>query len=451
MAGAYQAARNAPPFRAGMQSATFVVSWCLCKPGFWMLIRQGFKFELLRPTGDQLQKMARFAGACRFVFNQALALQQKRHATGDKKLSYAGLCEVLLEWKADAATAWLRETHSQILQQSLKDLDRAYTNFFAKRAEFPRFKKKGVSDNFRFPQGYKLDQVNDRIFLPRLGWLRYRNSRGVLGTVKNVTVSQSSGKWFISVQTEREVEDPVHPSTSTIGIDVGVACFAATSAGTMIAPLNSFKKHQIRLRRYQRAMARKQKFSQNWKKAKARVQKLHSHIANCRKDFLHKASTTISKSHATVFVEDLQVSNMSRSAAGTAEKPGKNVRAKSGLNRSILDQGWFEVRRQLGYKLMWRGGKLTPVPAHNTSRRCPTCGHISAENRKTQAHFVCVECGYEGNADVVAAINIRDRGLSIVKYEGQDFARIACEVSGAAMPPAAGTHRSDSDLASCLA
>jgi putative transposase len=395
--------------------------------------------------------MRRFAGSCRFVFNRALDLQQKRFANGEKHLNYEDLCKVLLEWKDDPETAWLRETHSQVLQQALKDLERGYKNFFEKRAELPRFKKKGFSDSFRFPQGYKLDQANDRIFLPKLGWLRYRNSREVLGKVKNVTVSQSAGKWFISIQTEREVEDPVHPSTSAVGIDVGVSCFAATSDGAMIAPLNSFKKHQARLRRYQRAMSRKQKFSQNWKKAKAKVQKLHSHIANCRKDFLHKVSTTISQNHAIVFVEDLQVSNMSASAVGTIEKPGKNVRQKAGLNRSILDQGWFEIRRQLGYKLVCRGGRLVPVPAPNTSRTCPCCGHISAENRKTQACFECVECGFSGNADMVAAINIRDRGLAILRNEGQDFARIACEVNGAAGPSAAGTHRSAPGLAFRLA
>ena len=406
-----------------------------------MLIRQGFKFELLRPTGEQHRKMRRFAGDCRFVFNHALELQQKRFATGGEHLSYAHLCKVLIEWKADPGTAWLRETHSQILQQSLKDLDRAYKNFFKKSAEFPKRKKKGFRDSFRFPQGYKLDQLNSRIFLPKLGWLRYRNSREGLGKVKNVTVSQTTGKWFISIQTEREVAEPVHPSTSKIGIDLGVTCFAAASDGTMIAPLNSFKKHQLRLRRYQRSMSRKKKFSKNWMKAKARVQKIHSRIANSRKDFLHKFSTMISKNHATVFVEDLQVSNMSKSAAGTTEKPGKNVRSKSGLNRSILDQGWFEIRRQLGYKLLWRGGRLIAVPAHNTSRTCPACGHISADNRKTQAHFRCVECGFEGNADVVAAINIITRGLALLKNQGQDFARIACEVNGVVMPSAAGTHQ----------
>jgi putative transposase len=393
-----------------------------------MVIRQGFKFELRSPIGEQIRKLRRFAGARRFVFNHALALQNERHARGEKKLSYAAVCEELQRWKASPKTAWLRETHSQILQQAIKDLERAYTNFFEERADFPQFKKRGFcGDSFRFPQGYKLDQANDRIFLPKLGWLRYRNSRKVLGKVKNVTVSRSGEKWFISIQAEREVEEPVHPSTSNIGIDLGVACFAASSDGSMINPLNSFKKHEARLSRYQRAMSRKKKFSKNWTKAKARVQMLHVRIAICRKDFLHKTSTAISKSHATVYVENLQVSNMSKSASGTKENPGKKVRQKAGLNRSILDQGWHEFRRQLGHKQAWRGGRLAAVPPQNTSRTCPSCGHVSAENRKTQAVFLCVECGFSGNADVVAAVNILNRGLDLDRRAGQRETLLAAE------------------------
>jgi putative transposase len=131
-----------------------------------------------------------------------------------------------------------------------------------------------------------------------------------------------------------------------VGIDVGIARFATLSDGSFVEPLNSFRKHEARLRRYQRAMSRKTKFSSNWKKAKAKVQKIHTRIANVRKDFLHKASATISKNHALVVVEDLKVSNMSRSAKGTVDAPGRNVRAKSGLNKSILDQGWGEFRSQ---------------------------------------------------------------------------------------------------------
>ena len=168
----------------------------------------------------------------------------------------------------------------------------------------------------------------------------------------------------------------------------------------------------------------------------AKVQKTHTQIANARRDFLHKATTTISQNHAIVCIEDLQVRNMSKSAAGTTDAPGRNVRAKSGLNKAILDQGWGEFRRQLDYKLAWSGGHLIAVPPQNTSRTCPCCGYVSADNRKTQARFECMECGFEENADVVGAINVLRAG----------HARLACEVSGVTMPPAAGTHRSESGV-----
>lgn len=380
-----------------------------------MLVRQAFRYELM-PSREQDRLMRRFAGSCRFVYNKGLALQKERYERGEEKLGYGALCKVLAEWKAQSQTLWLNEAPSQALQQALKDLERAYSNFFAKRASFPRFKKKGRSDSFRYPQGIKLDQANSRLFLPKLGWVRYRNSREVLGTVKNVTVSQSCGKWFVSIQTEREVAQPVPQSTTAVGIDMGIARFATLSDGTFYAPLNSFRRHEKALRKAQQALSRKVKFSNNWRKAKARVQRIHARIANARRDFLHKCSTAISKNHAMVCIEDLQVRNMSKSAAGTLDNPGKNVRAKSGLNKSILDQGWFEFRRQLDYKLAWRGGWLVVVPPQNTSRTCPHCGHVSAENRQTQARFVCVECGFEDNADLVGAINILRAG----------HARMAC-------------------------
>jgi putative transposase len=161
-------------------------------------------------------------------------------------------------------------------------------------------------------------------------------------------------------------------------------------------------------------MARKRKFSNNWKKAKATIQRIHVRIGNARRDYLHKTSTTVSKNHAIVCIEDLQVRNMSKSAAGSIEAPGKNVRAKAGLNKSILDQGWGEFRRQLTYKLAWRGGHLIAVPPQNTSRTCPCCGYVSGANRTTQARFVCVECGFEGNADLVGAINILAAGHAVL-------------------------------------
>jgi putative transposase len=372
---------------------------------------QAFKFELM-PNGEQKRAMCSFAGSCRFVYNKALALQKENYEVGNKFISYVSMASHLPLWKRKPSLAWLKDAPSQALQHALKDLDKAYRNFFAKRTDFPCFKRKGSSDSFRYPapKQINLDQGNSRIYLPKLGWLRYRKSRMVLGALRNVTVSQSSGKWYVSIQTERELEVPVSPTTSAIGIDVGIARFATMNDASYIASLNSFKTHQQRLARYQRRMSRKVKFSNNWKKAKTKIQSIHKDIANARKDFLHKTTTTISQNHALVCIEDLQVRNMSRSSKGNNEQHGKRVRQKSGLNRAILDQGWGEFRRQLDYKLSWNGGILLAVPPKNTSRTCPCCTHVSKDNRLTQARFLCIHCGYENNADVVGAINILERG-----------------------------------------
>jgi putative transposase len=382
---------------------------------------QAFKFEL-RPNGAQQRQMRSFAGSCRFVYNKGLALQKARFDAGEKKFNYAGLCKLLTGWRSQTQTLWLKDAPTHPLQQALKDLERAYRNFFARRADLPRFKKKGRHNSFRYPdpKQIKLDQANSRLFLPKLGWLRYRNSRKVLGAVKTVTVSLSCGKWFVSIQTEREVEQPF-PRGGAVGIDLGVVRFATLSDGTFYAPLNSFKRHQTRLRKAQQALCRKQKFSRNWKKSKDSIQRIHARIGNARRDYLHKASTAISQNHAMVCIEDLRVRNMSKSAAGSTETPGKQVRAKAGLNRAILDQGWFEFRRQLQYKLSWQGGELILVPPRNTSRRCPQCAAVSAQNRPTQARFACIACGFEAHADLVGAVNILRAG----------HARCACEVSEA--------------------
>ncbi|MGX6105735.1 RNA-guided endonuclease InsQ/TnpB family protein [Escherichia coli] len=374
---------------------------------------QAFKFQL-RPGGQQEREMRRFAGACRFVFNRALARQNENHEVGNKYIPYGKMASWLVEWKNATETQWLKDTQSQPLQQSLKDLERAYKNFFRKRAAFPRFKKRGQNDVFRYPQGVKLDQENSRIFLPKLGWMRYRNSRQVTGVVKNVTVSQSCGKWYISIQTESEVSTPVHPSASMIGLDAGVAKLATLSDGTVFEPVNSFQKNQKKLARLQRQLSRKVKFSNNWQKQKRKIQRLHSCIANIRRDYLHKVTTTVSKNHAMIVIEDLKVSNMSKSAAGTVSQPGRNVRAKSGLNRSILDQGWYEMRRQLEYKQLWRGGQVLAVPPAYTSQRCACCGHTAKENRLSQSKFRCQVCGYTANADVNGARNILAAGHAVL-------------------------------------
>lgn len=203
-----------------------------------------------------------------------------------------------------------------------------------------------------------------------------------------------------------------------VGLDAGITKLATLSDGTVFEPVNSFKTSQKKLATLQRQLSRKVKFSANWQKQKRKIQRLHSHIANIRKDYLHKATTKISKNHAMIAIEDLKVSNMSKSAKGTAEQHGRNVKAKSGLNRAILDQGWHEMRRQLEYKQLWRSGQVLAVPPAYTSQRCACCGHTAKENRLSQSKFECLECGYTENADIKGARNILAAGHSVLACGG---------------------------------
>jgi len=222
----------------------------------------------------------------------------------------------------------------------------------------PKFKKKGLADSFRYPQGFKVDQDKNKVFLPKIGWVRYRNSRKVLGEAKNITVSRKGTHWYLSIQTEYEADLLAHNSTSIVGIDLGIKHFATLSDGTVYAPLNSFKAKAQRLAKLQRQLKNKNKFSNNGKKIKAKISQCHEDIGNARKDYLHKVSTEISENQAIIVIEDLRVKNMSKSSKGNSEKHGKKLAQKSGLNRSILDQGWSMFATMLEYKQDWHGGTV---------------------------------------------------------------------------------------------
>ena len=380
-----------------------------------MKLLKAYRFRL-EPNPGQARQFARTAGCCRYVYNRALALNEERFERGEKRLGFAALCKQLTGWRHAPETAWLAEASAQALQQALRNLERSYRNRFEGRAERPCFHKKGERDSFRESdrKAFAVDGDHGRVKLSKVGWVQYRNSRPVDGTPKQMTVTRECGHWFVCIQVELEVMAPVHPATTAVGIDLGVAKFAALSTGEVIAaPVARLLKLERKLKRAQRNLSRKVKRSANWQKQKARIAKLSHRIANVRNDFLHKTSTTISQNHALVVLEDLRVKSMSKSAKGTVNAPGKNVRAKAGLNRSILRQGWGEFRRQLEYKQQWRGGMVLAIDPRNTSRTCAECGHVSAENRKTQAAFACVACGHQADADVNAAINILAAGCAV--------------------------------------
>jgi putative transposase len=211
----------------------------------------------------------------------------------------------------------------------------------------------------------------------------------------------------------------------SLGIDLGVTSFAATSKGVLVAPLNALKQQERRLRHYQRALARKVKGSCNSKKARAKLSRLHQHVAQQRNDWMHKLSSNLASEHPIIAIEDLRVKNMSASARGDAAAPGRNVRAKAGLNKSILDQSWAEFRRQLQYKLAANGGQLVAVNPAYTSCTCRICDHRDKDNRKTQAVFCCVACGHAEQADIHAAKVILARALLAFEIALEDQDKLA--------------------------
>src|SRR5690554_6472430 len=299
-----------------------------------------------------------------------------------KKLGYAALCKALTGWRNSAETPWLREGPIHPLQQSLKDLDRAYANFFAKRADFPRFKKKGQRDSFRYPdpKQIKLDQGNRRLYLPKLGWLRFRKSREVLGTVKNVTVSQSAGRWFVSIQTEREVV-VLAPTGGAVGIDLGVARFATLSDGSYLARLNSFKTHQAALRKAKQAMSRK-------------VQHINEQIAQQTSRRL--VDFALAQGADVIVLEDLK---------GWRPKAGKK---RSGLRQRFHQWLHRRLTTLIEQKMAEAGGRVVYVYARGTSSWAFD-GSGRVKRDKAQHELAIFPNGKQYNADLNASYNIGAR------------------------------------------
>ena len=414
-----------------------------------MKINKAYKFRL-EPNAEQEVILNNLVGSARFVWNQVLAISFEMFAK-DAFINATNLVNKIMDLKENPDFAFLKSSSNAVsLQQKVRDLASAWSHFFDPKAHarlkenkkkprkpkffkladgteiqlrplLPKFKRKSDgSDSIRLVQFDKYCRIEgNRVKLPNgIGLVKFRKSQDIIGTIKNVTISKKSGRWYVSFGTEREVEQPRHPSKSAIGLDMGISKLLTTSNGEYIKPKNSFKANQMKLAKLQRQLNRKVLFSQNWKKQNRKIQKLHSHIANIRHDYLHKITTSISKSHAMIACEDLKVANMSKSASGSMEDKGRHVKAKSGLNKSILDQGWGMMVDMLEYKQQWRGGLPMKVNPRYTSQTCSECKHIAVDNRQTQSKFECVECRYVTNADFNAARNILAAGHAVLSAEG---------------------------------
>jgi putative transposase len=374
-----------------------------------MLLRKAHVYRLY-PTPEQGAVLGQWVGAVRCTYN--LALEQRRTFwKPGRRFNFASQCREVTALRAEFE--WLRAVPVHPLQQAIKDLDRAYQNWWAGRAKAPTTRKRGLDDAMRFPdptqfEVRRLSRNWGEVKLPKMGWVRLHWDRSIPDEVKNITLARRAGIWTVAAQYEREVADPAPSTLPTVGIDRGVNVFAALSDGTMIPPLNAGKSALRTLARAQRKLARKQKGSKKRQKAKMRVARIQAKIARTRKDYLHKVSTDIAKNHGGVVLEKLNIRNMVRSARGTAQKPGRRVRAKAGLNRSILDQGWGMFGQFLGWKLSERGGAVGEVVAKNSSRECFVCGLVDERNRKG-IRFLCVGCGNKDHADTNASKVIKAR------------------------------------------
>ena len=301
-----------------------------------MRLRKVFRFRM-EPTGAQREALARMAGARRFVWNGALNERKQCYAATGKGLPGAELSRRLTERKQQPELAWLKEADSQALQQVLADLQRAYVNFFEKRARLPRFKsRKRDRARFRIPQ--RVAVVNEQVIVPKIGEVRIRQSQPIDGTTKSATFKRDSRyNWDVTPVSEFDMPDAALPPAepcAVIGVDLGLKDFAVLSDGSRIAAPRFYRSAQRKLRRAQRAVARRKLRSANWAKAQQRAARVQAKTANQRKDSIHKVTTELVRNYEGVCIEDLSVRGL----------------AKTKLAKSVLDAGLGEFRRQLGYK-----------------------------------------------------------------------------------------------------
>jgi putative transposase len=298
---------------------------------------------------------------------------------------------------------WLKEVDSTSLQQSIKNMEKAYQGFFKLKRGYPKFKSRHYSKQSYQTTIAKLKE--DKLYLAKIGLIEMRGFRKFDGKLKTVTISKEANQYHASLLFDdgKEFKKPKH-NGKKVGIDVGVALFATLSNGKMIKPLKLDRVIK-KMKKSQKSLSRKKKGSNNRTKAKEKLQKAHLKIANKRKDFLHKLSNEITSENQTIVIEKLKIKNMTKSATGTLEEPKKSS-GKRGLNRVITQQSWGLFFEMLKYKAEKKGGEVIEVDPKFTSQKCSCCGYISKENRKSQSKFRCVKCDFKLNADLNASLNI---------------------------------------------
>ncbi|MFX1299457.1 MAG: RNA-guided endonuclease InsQ/TnpB family protein [Promethearchaeota archaeon] len=361
-----------------------------------MKIHRGYRYEL-NPNNQQRSLLAKHVGCARFAYNWGLEQRIKSFLTKtgkDRFTNYFKQHQELIRLKK-TDFSWMYEVSKCAPQEALRDLDKAFSNFYRGRKNgikigFPKFKKKGRKDNFRLTGTIRIHKKATK--LPRLGLLRLKEEPQIYGRILSATVSRKADRWFISFTVEQEISLPAPIQGPRIAVDLGISSFATLSNGTSFENPRAMSTKLRKMKRLSRQVSRKQKGSHNRRKAVIRFGRLHWRISNIRFDAIHKLTTYLAKNHSQIVVEDLRIESMMKNKL---------------LSRAIADMGFYEFRRQIKYKTKWYGSKLILSPRFfPSSKRCSKCGHIKDTLSLSERVFRCEMCGFELNRDLNSARNL---------------------------------------------
>lgn len=355
---------------------------------------KSIKYEL-KPTNGQKQMLNQAFGNCRFVYNWALYKKIKAYQEDKKTLSCFDLMKELTSFKKNEDFEWLNLSGSQQLQQSVSNLDKAFSNFFRAKKGFPKFKSKHSKQSFRIPQSVKINFDEYKFFIPKIGWVKFFKDKHIKGTIKFATVSKSTtGRYYVSITFESTQQRKT--GNGVVGVDLGIKHLAITSDGEFFENQKYLKQNLKKLKKEQRSLSRKfqkgKEQSNNYRKQRLKVAKIHEKISNQRKDYLHKLTTYLATRYETVCIEDLAVKNMVKN---------------HNLALAINDCGWAMFRQMLEYKVkdLRVIGRFEP-----SSKICNVCGDVNQNLKLSDRDWTCSN-GHKLNRDWNSAINIKNFGL----------------------------------------
>jgi putative transposase len=355
------------------------------------------------PTTEQESLLRRTMGCVRLVYNKALATRTEAWYERQERIDYAQTSKLLTSWKQQSNLEFLNEVSSVPLQQGLRHLQKAFTNFWSGHAKYPNFKKKHNGGSAEFTKS-AFRWKDGQVFLAKSSEpLPIRWSRQIPQGCNPSTITvklNPTGQWFVSLLVEDHTVKPLPKTDKSIGLDMGVTSLITTSNGDKIANPKHFKRLRQKLRKLQKDLVRKQKGSNNRQKARLKVAKVHGQIADARQDFLHKLTTQLVRENQTIAVEDLAI---------------KNLIKNHKLAQSISDAAWGELIKQLAYKCQWYGRELVKIDRwFPSSKRCGNCGYIVDKMPLKIREWECPKCGMNHDRDINAAQNILAAGLAVL-------------------------------------